>query len=99
MCIKWNLLFLHVLTPPPPLPLLSSQAERVQELMGISSGEHFDWRRFIVVLAQPLPLPSPLDVVQAAACFAEVAPQGLVACEDYMKVSNTGDNLHTYHTA
>lgn len=69
--------------------------------MGCDSGEHFDWRQFIVVLAQPFPLPSPLDVVQAATSLAQVAPQGLVAWEDYMKVWCTGTSAkqHAYLTA
>lgn len=69
--------------------------------MGIGGAEHFDWRRFIVALAQPFPLPSPLDVAQAAACLAEVAPQGLVACGDYMKVCRTAEfgQQFAYHTA
>ena len=58
--------------------------------MGVDGGKHFDWRRFIVVLAQPLPFPSPLDVAQAATVFAQLAPQGLVNRDDYIKVCHSG---------
>jgi hypothetical protein len=57
----------------------------IRELLSLTDPEMIDWRRFIVAIAAPYPLPTSHDIVAAHHNLSQVAPIGLVGKDKFME--------------
>ena len=65
---------------------LNTQVESICKVLYGNTTEYVDWRRFLVVVAQPWPLPTPQQLVAALQQFTAVAPVGTVSRQQYSRV-------------